>query len=88
MKDIEIFWNSSYYELSEGEKQILTIYRILCKKPEMLILDEPSSNLDFHKKIILKKILKTIKERMIIIVISHDKDFLEISDEVIELDKR
>lgn len=88
LKDIGLFWNSAYYELSEGEKQILTIYRILCKKPEMLILDEPSSNLDFHKKTILKKILKAIKNRMIIIVISHDKDFLEISDEVIELDKR
>lgn len=88
LKDIGLFWNSAYYELSEGEKQILAIYRILCKKPEMLILDEPSSNLDFHKKTILKKILKAIKNRMIIIVISHDKDFLEISDEVIELDKR
>ena len=83
-----MFWNSAYYELSEGEKQILSIYRILCKKPEVLILDEPSSNLDFNKKITLKKILRVIKKQMIVIVISHDKDFLDVSDEVIELDKR
>ena len=88
LDDIKLFWNSAYYELSEGEKQILSIYRILCKKPEVLILDEPSSNLDFNKKITLKKILRVIKKQMIVIVISHDKDFLDVSDEVIELDKR
>lgn len=86
--DIKLFWNSAYYELSEGEKQILSIYRALCKKPKVLILDEPSSNLDFNKKTTLKKILIAIKEQMIVIVISHDKDFLDVSDEIIELDKR
>lgn len=85
--DIKLFWNSAYYELSEGEKQILSIYRALCKKPKVLILDEPSSNLDFNKKTTLKKILIAIKEQMIVIVISHDKDFLDVSDEIIELDK-
>ena len=83
-----MFWNSAYYELSEGEKQILSIYRALCKKPKVLILDEPSSNLDFNNKTTLKKILIAIKEQMIVIVISHDKDFLDVSDEIIELDKR
>ena len=36
--------------LSDGEKQISLIARALIKKPEILILDEPSANLDYKSK--------------------------------------
>ena len=80
--------NNAYYELSEGEKQIISIIRVLCKHPDDLILDEPTSNLDFEKGKFLEKILENIKNKMIIIIISHDKQFLDISDEVIDLNSR
>jgi ABC transporter related len=85
---VKKFWNNAYYELSEGEKQIISIIRVLCKNPDVLILDEPTSNLDFEKGKFLEKILENIKNKMIIIIISHDKQFLDISDEVIDLNSR
>ena len=39
--------NFSY--LSDGEKQISLIARALIKKPDVLILDEPTANLDYNQ---------------------------------------
>ena len=44
--------------LSGGELQMVLIARALCSRPQMLILDEPESNLDFRNQLI---ILETIR---------------------------
>ena len=75
-------------ELENKDKVKVLLAQALFGNPDVLILDEPTSNLDFEKGKFLEKILENIKNKMIIIIISHDKQFLDISDEVIDLNSR
>ena len=62
-----------YSQLSEGEKQIALIARALIKKPEILILDEPISNLDLKSKFyVTDQINELSKLNTIIFCITHD----------------
>ena len=58
--------------LSEGNKQYLSFIRALVSKPNLLILDEPSSNLDmqFTKKV--ENFLIKERNRIKIIMVTHD----------------
>lgn len=63
--------------LSEGQKQKLTVASTLAMEPEILLLDEPSSNLDFGSAVELYRILKKLsREGKTVIVIEHDTDML------------
>ncbi|NLL62725.1 MAG: energy-coupling factor ABC transporter ATP-binding protein [Ruminococcaceae bacterium] len=64
------------YDLSGGEQQRLALSKILLRKPEILLLDEPTKGLDPFFKISLAKILKDLTENGItILMVSHDIEF-------------
>ena len=52
----------------------------------MLILDEPTSNLDFESEDVLKNYITEIKSTQTILLITHSKRLLELADEIIVLD--
>ena len=63
----------SFSYLSDGEKQIALIARALIKNPDILILDEPISNLDYKSKFyVIDKINELSKLNTIIFCITHD----------------
>lgn len=73
--------------LSGGEMQRVTIARALITKPEILLADEPTGNLDSHRgEAILNmiKVLSTKYERTIILV-THDHHAASIADKVLQL---
>ena len=83
--------------LSEGNKQYLSFIRTLVSEPNLLILDEPSSNLDmqFSKKV--ENFLIKERNRIKIIMVTHDlfqakrlaDEILFINDgEIIEVSKK
>ncbi|GFR34195.1 ATP-binding cassette domain-containing protein [Thermobrachium celere] len=74
--------------ISGGQKQKLAIIRALLKRPQIIILDEPTSSLDKIGKNVLIEILQNIKKDRIIIIITHDNDIFKICDEVIELSQK
>lgn len=79
--------NEDCSNLSGGEKQKLSILRTLLKDPDILILDEPTSALDHYTKINLINYLKSIKEKKIIIVITHDDCIKNEADHVWDFNK-
>lgn len=71
-------------EYSGGENQKLSILNSIEKNTSLLILDEPSSNLDEISRDNLLEILKNLKDK-IIIIISHDTQFEKIADKIMEI---
>ena len=62
------------HKLSGGEKKLVALATILSMKPQLLLLDEPSNNLDPTTRERLIEILR--KQDLAHIIISHDLDFL------------
>ena len=77
--------NFSY--LSDGEKQSSLSARALIKKPEILILDEPTANLDYKSKyFVVDKVNELSKLNTKILCVTHDiSTITEIYDRVIML---
>lgn len=59
-------------ELSSGQKKFLSLYRVFLQNPKILILDEPTANLDVNSRLMLYDKINSIKEGRIIIYSTHD----------------
>lgn len=73
---IEELKNKSFSELSGGQRQKVLLARSLCATTDLLVLDEPSNNLDQESKIEFYTTLKHLNEGhgITIIMITHDVD--------------
>lgn len=73
-------------QLSGGEKQRIALARLLIMAPQLLLLDEPYSNLDLGHKNILKSVIRDLSEQIGItcLLVSHDPyDILSWADHII-----
>ncbi len=76
------------FRLSAGERQRIGLARALAGRPSVLILDEPTANLDSATEALIKQTL--IDQRnagRTVIVVTHDPGTLAIADDVAVLDK-
>lgn len=71
---------------SGGQKQRLTIARALISKPEILILDDSSSALDFATDAALRKALKEKTNDMTVLIVSQRASSIKNADKIIVLD--
>lgn len=71
--------------LSGGEKQRLAICRTLLKQGEVLIFDEPTSALDHEGILVFLELIEEIREKYLILIVSHDEKIKAVADEVIKI---
>jgi iron complex transport system ATP-binding protein len=90
MAQIQHLVNKKYFELSDGQLQIVLVARALAQDTPIIILDEPSTHLDLLHKVSLFKLLKklTTDFNKCIIYSTHDIDLaIQLSDEMIVMSK-
>lgn len=86
---IEDLLSRNIDELSSGQKQKVAIASSLILQPKVLILDEPTSNLDIQGAKVLVEIIKKVKDRGITTIVSEHRLglFEEVADRFFYIDK-
>ena len=84
--DIEKYLDRKPNELSGGQQQRVAIARALAKKPRVLLLDEPLSNLDARLRLQTREEIRRIQKETGIttVFVTHDQEeAMSISDEIV-----
>lgn len=63
--------NEETTNLSQGQKQLLTIARAILANPPMLILDEATSSVDTHTEVLIQKAMRNLMEGRTSFIIAH-----------------
>ncbi len=76
MVELAAVRDRSFSELSGGQRQRVLIARALASCPDLLLLDEPTANMDVAVETELFEILNRLNERMTIALVTHDLGFV------------
>ena len=71
---------------SGGQRQRLTIARALVRKPQILILDDSASALDYATDARLRGAIRQLKEKPTVFIVSQRKSSIQHADKIIVLD--
>ena len=72
---------------SGGQKRLIALARCLLRRPEVLLLDEPTENLDADQRARLTRVIRGYAEHRTCVVISHDMDFISaVADRILVLE--
>ena len=72
--------------LSGGQKQRLTIARAVVRDPEILILDDSSSALDFATDAKLRQAIRGMKDKMTVFIVSQRASSIQYADQIVVMD--
>ena len=73
--------------LSGGQRQRLTIARALIRKPEILILDDSASALDFATDAKLRQAIRKMADTMTVFIVSQRTSSIRYADQILVLDE-
>ncbi len=91
LRKLDLSDRSHHYpnQLSGGEQQRVAIGRALINRPDLILADEPTGNLDFnHASELIKLLLKLNKEiGQTFVIATHDKNVSNAMSKIYQLDK-
>ena len=73
--------------LSQGQRQLLSFARTVLSKPQILILDEATANIDTETEVVIQKSLDNIKNIGTMLVVAHRLSTIQHADKIIVLKK-
>ena len=73
------------HELSGGERQRLAFARALANDPKILIIDEPTANLDIKTSEIIIDVIAKFKGKKTVIIATHDENLKRISNTIVKI---
>lgn len=79
--------NEEADNISQGEKQLLTIARAMLANPPMLILDEATSSVDTRTEVLIQKAMEKLMEGKTTFVIAHRLSTIKKSDLILVMDQ-
>lgn len=83
---LENYNNKKVYTLSGGEQQRIALARVILKKGNIILADEPTGNLDDNNSKIVMDILKQLqKEGKTIVIVTHNQQIAVQCDKVLSL---
>ena len=77
--------NEETSNISGGQKQLLTIARVILANPKILILDEATSNVDTRTEILIQKAMDTLMENKTSFIIAHRLSTIKNADLILVL---
>ena len=75
-------------KVSGGQLQRISIARAIYRMPKILVLDEPTSALDEKNQDLFSKIILNLKQKITVIIITHNKKLLNKCDKVYFLENK
>ena len=72
--------------LSGGEQQRIAIVRVMLKRCELILEDEPTGNLDDENKQLIIQLFKKLKSKgKTIVCVTHDHDMAQAADRIVRI---
>lgn len=91
IKELENLYDEEVTEggstLSKGERQLLSFARALAFDPDILVLDEATSNIDTHTEVLIQDAIEKLMKDRTTIIIAHRLSTIKNADKIIVLNK-
>lgn len=72
--------------LSGGQRQVVTILRVILKNPSVILMDEPTASIDKKTKTVIYDLLQKLMEGRTVVVVTHDTFLLKYVDRVVYME--
>ena len=79
--------NEETTNISQGQKQLLTIARAILSDPKLLIFDEATSAVDTHTEVLIQKAMDTLMQGRTSFIIAHRLSTIRNADLILVMDK-